>query len=262
MPDPAPDIKLVGALTAGLKVLRHLARTDAPVGVSQLARDLGLNASTCFNLLKTLVHEGLVEFDTAGKTYRIGLGLVEMARGALDHSSYIRIVRPHLDAIAARHGVTASVWQRAGADRVVMLDRADFDSPITLHMSIGQRLPMYVAALGRCMAAHSGLSPAELRARFDELRWQDPPSFETYRDEVEQARRRGYAVDVGRFVRGVTTASAAVQDERGIAKLAISAVGFSAQFRAGELKSLCEDLRDRARQISRIIAGGFRPAEL
>jgi DNA-binding IclR family transcriptional regulator len=252
--------KLVGALAAGLRLLRHLARSQSPAGVSQLARELRLNPSTCFNLLKTLVHEELVTFDPATKTYRIGLGLVAMARGALEPASYVKLVRPHLEAIAARHRVTATLWQRMGEDRVLLVDRADNDAAMRVHMNIGQRLPMYVAALGRCMAASSGLSQAALRKQFARLRWQDAPSFDTYWKQVEQARARGYAVDEGHFVRGVTTVSAAVVGPHGVPVMAVSAVGFSAQFKGAELRALCDDIRARTLALSQALAGSNEEA--
>lgn len=248
--------KLVGALASGLKVLRYLARAPSPAGVSQLARELELNPSTCFNLLKTLVHEGLITFDPAAKSYSIALGLVELARGVLEQTSYVRLVRPHLQSIATRHRVTATLWQRTGDERVVLVDRADNDAAIRVHMNIGQRLPMYIAALGRCMAAHSGLARGQLRRRFDALRWQDAPSFESYWKEVRQTRERGFAMDEGHYVRGVTTVSAPVLDAAARPVMAISAVGFSAQFRNGQLKALCEDVRGRARRVSQALVGG------
>jgi DNA-binding IclR family transcriptional regulator len=252
---PVPE-KLVGALSSGLAILRHLAIATQPMGVSRIARDLELNSSTCFNLLKTLVHEGLVSFDDATKTYAIGIGLVELAKGALEQASYVRMLHPHLEEIAQRHGVTATLWQRTTDERVVLVDRADNPSAIRVHMSIGQRLPMYIAALGRCMAAHTDLSPAELRRRVSELRWEDGPSFDEYLADVAEARSRGYAVDTGRYVRGVTTVSSAVLDAARTPVMAISAVGFSAQLARPAIKVLGEDLRDRAGEISRALSGG------
>lgn len=247
--------KLVGALSSGLSILRYLAATSRPVGVSRVARDLGLNASTCFNLLKTLVHERLVTFDDSTKTYAIGIGLVELAKGALEQASYVRMLHPHLQEIAGRHAVTATLWQRTSGERVVLVDRADNASAVRVHMSIGQRLPMFIAALGRCMAAHAGLSPVELRKRFNELRWEDGPDFDEYLAEIEEVRRCGYAVDAGHYVKGVTTASAAILDAEQRPIMAISAVGFSAQLGKAATKALGEDLRDRATEISRSLSG-------
>jgi len=247
--------KLVGALVGGLAILRYLARTNAPLGVTRIARDLDLHSSTCFNLLKTLVHERLVLFDDATKAYSIGLGVVELARGALEQTSYTRMLRPHLEEIAIAHGVTATLWHRVPRERVILVDRVDNESAVRVHMSIGQRLPMYAAAFGRCMAAHSNLSPAELRARLNTVRWEDPPSFEEYLSEVEETRKHGYAIDTDRFVRGVTSVAAAIFDGTGRPVMAISAVGFTAKLGPLTIKILGEDLQARSIELSNALSG-------
>ena len=251
---PVPE-KLVGALSSGLGVLRYLAASGTPVGVTRIARDLELNSSTCFNLLKTLVHEGLVTFDERTKTYAIGIGLVELAKGALEQASFVRLLRPQLEAIASEHQVTATLWQPSRHDRVVLVELAANPATMRVHMSIGQRLPMYIAALGRCMAAYSDLTEDELRSVIEALRWENPPTFEEYWSEVQQVRDRGYAVDNGNYVRGVTTVSAPVVDAQNRAIMAISAVGFSAQMTRATIRELGEDLRERTKRVSRAISG-------
>lgn len=258
MASTSPPDKPVGALVSGLAIVRYLSTSPAPVGVTRIARELELNSSTCFNLLKTLVHEGLVNFDESTKTYSIGLGVVELAKGALEQSAYVRMIQPSLREIAEAFRVTATLWQRTRGDRVVLLDRADHESAVRVHMSIGQRLPMYLAALGRCMAAHSGLSTEALREHFDQLRWADGPNFQTYLKEVDQARKMGYAVDDGSYAKGVTTVSAPVLDEARRPIMAISAVGFFGQLSPAEIKAAGEFIRLRADKVTRALAGGAK----
>jgi DNA-binding IclR family transcriptional regulator len=250
-----PPEKLVGALSSGLAVVRYLASSPTPLGVTRIARDLELNSSTCFNILKTLVHEGLVTFDDATKTYAIGIGLVELAKGALEQASYVRLLRPHLEAVAARHNVTATLWQRTREERVVLVELADNPAAMRVHMSVGQRLPMYIAALGRCMAAYSGLGPEQLRKKLTTLRWENAPTFDEYWAEVQQVRERGYAVDGGNYVKGVTTVSSPIVDGSERAIMAVSAVGFSAHLDKAAVRQLGEDLRERARGVSGALAG-------
>ncbi|AMG90643.1 IclR family transcriptional regulator [Bordetella bronchiseptica] len=256
-----PPEKLVGALVGGLRVLRYLSAAPAGVGVTRVARDLQLNSSTCYNFLKTLVYEGLVTFDESTKTYSIALGLVELAKGVLEQGAYVRLIHPHLEEIARAHRVTATLWQRTSNERVVLVDRADNDSSVRVHMSVGQRLPMYIAALGRCMAANAGLDREQLEQRFDALRWDDKPPFDEYLAGVEEARKNGYATDAGHYVKGVSTASAAVLDAFGKPVMAISAVGFSAQFTGDALERLGQDLRERAGRITRALSGGRAGAD-
>jgi DNA-binding IclR family transcriptional regulator len=252
---PEPPQKLVAALSSGLAIVRYLSVAGAPVGVSRIAQHLDLNSSTCFNLLKTLVHERVLVFDESTKTYRVGLGLVELAKGALETASYARLVQPHLELVAATHKVTATLWHRESADRVVLVARADNDATMRVHMNIGQRLPTFISALGRAMAAHAGLSRDELRRRFELLRWDDPPSFDAYLRSVDDAGRRGYAVDSGCYVRGVTSVSAAVLDSSGRPVMALSGTGFSAQLPRAAVKALGEGLRERALLVSGALSG-------
>jgi len=248
--------KRVGALVSGLRVLRYLAANDAPVGVTRIARELALNASTCFNLLKTLVYEGLVSFDESTKTYAIALGLVELTKGVLEHASQIRMLRPHLEAVAATHRVTATLWQRTSQDRVVLVDLASTDATIRVHLSIGQRLPIQIAAMGRCLAAHAQLTLPQLRQQLAAVRWENAPDFADYCVQVQQARQYGYAVDHSNYVRGVTTVSSLIVDADKRVIMALNAVGFSTQFSKAEIRRLGEDLHMRSQSISRALSGG------
>jgi len=247
--DTLPD-KPVGALMNGLAILRYLSNNPGSFGVTRIAKDLSLNPSTCFNLLKTLVHEGLVNFDDDTKTYTIGLGMVELAKGVLEQSAHVRMVRPYLQEIANRFRVTSTLWQRTKGERVVLVDLADSDSTIRVHMSVGQRLPMYIAALGRCMAAASCHTPDELKQKFSALRWENRPSFEEYAQAVKDVGVKGFAVDEGNYVKGVTTVSAAVLDEMRQPVMAISAVGFSAQLNEPMIEELGRFIRSTADKIS------------
>lgn len=247
---PKNGEKLVGALTAGLKVLRYMVRVEGAVGVSQVARELSISPSTCFNLLRTLVHERLLEFDPVKKTYSIGLGLLELTMGMIERDRIIQFLRPRLEQIAAAHRVTTTLWRKLDSERVVLVDRADAAAAVRVHMTVGQRLPMFVGALGRCMAAQSDLGRDELRTRFENLRWERPPEFEDYWQDVQIARERGFAVDQDNFVRGITSIAVPVTDRSGSVVMIISAIGFSGQFTEPSLSALADDLCRHASEIS------------
>ena len=257
MTSSLPD-KPVAALRNGLAVLRYLSRTAGPVGVTRVAKDLSLNPSTCFNLLKTLVHEGLVSFDDEAKTYTIGLGVVELAKRVLDRNAYIKMIRPDLQDIANQFLVTATLWHRAHNERVILVDLVESDAAVRVHMSIGQRLPMYIAALGRCMAAASSLNTDALREKFLALRWENSPTFEAYAQGVNDARMNGFAVDQDNYVKGVTTVSSVIVDDANRPVMAISAVGFSAQLTKPRVNALGAFIKSRTSQISSNLGASYR----
>jgi len=245
--------KPVNALARGIAILRYLQAREEPAGVIQIARDLSINASTCFNLLRTLAHERLVVFDPQTKKYAPGLGLLELARGVLKQGGYVRLVHPRLERIADHYSVTVMLWQLVSPARALLVDLAESPTPVRVQLNVGQRLPSLIGALGRCFAGNLGLSKQQIRAMFKELRWQDPPTFKQYWSEVEQAQRDGFALDIGRYNKNFTTVAAAIIGPGGVATMAISAIAFSSDLDHATLLRLAADLRATADEVSRAL---------
>ncbi|MBX6370341.1 MAG: IclR family transcriptional regulator [Rhodospirillales bacterium] len=228
-PAPAKEVKLVGAVAAATKILRHLSTAPAPIGVVQLARELRLNPSTCFNILKTLVHEDLVELDPRTKTYAISLGVIELAKRALAQSSELRILEPQMKQVAQAHAVTVTLWRRISDDRMMLVTAAESDAATRISLTIGTRVPLLLGAMGRVMAANIELPEEELRRRFNALRWHRPIDFESFLEQVEETRQSGWAIDDGYYHRGTLTVSAPVLTKTGEVNMCCSATMFSGQ---------------------------------
>ncbi|GLQ06789.1 IclR family transcriptional regulator [Sneathiella chinensis] len=256
-----PAIKLVGALHSGISILRYLSTRNAPAGVTQVARDLSLNPSTCFNLLRTLAHEKLVTFNTETKTYQIGLGLVEIAQSALNSASLVRMIQPIIDDISARHQITVTLCQKMEDDRVMMIANAETASYIRIHMAIGQRLPLFIGALGRCFAAFSDLSKAELKKEYSKLRFETPLPFEDWLASLEDVRRNYFAIDKEHFNKGFTTVSAPIFNLDNRPGMAISAVTVTAQITDQKLQDIAVSIREAGKQISATIQGAPIPPQ-
>ena len=69
---------IVKPVVNAVRILRHLAHTGAPERAADIARHLSINPSTCFNILRTLVAEDVVDFNGLSKTYSAGLGLARL----------------------------------------------------------------------------------------------------------------------------------------------------------------------------------------
>jgi DNA-binding IclR family transcriptional regulator len=245
--------KPVNALARGIAILRYLDSQGEPVGVVQIARDLKINASTCFNLLRTLAHERLAIFDPATKKYSPGLGVLELAHGALKQGGHIRLLHPQLKQIADEHRVTVLLWQLVPPNRALVVDLAEAPTALRVHFTVGQRLPSLIGALGRCFAGHLGLPKAQIKAMFKELRWQDPPTFEQYWSDVEETRRTGFAVDIGRYNRNFTTVAAPILASDGRAAMAVSAITFSGDIDRSRTLQLAADLKRVTGEASRAL---------
>ncbi|MCB1388914.1 MAG: IclR family transcriptional regulator [Rhodobacteraceae bacterium] len=244
-----------------LRILRHLSSLGRPAGVSAIARATGVSPSTCFNLLRTLTAEGLVVFDAAGKTYRPGLGLVELAVGVLGTNPG-DLIRPELERMAQDYRVLMCLWQITGDDRIVLIERAFDPGATRVDLPLGKRLPVYTGGVGRVLAAHRGLPETEIRRHYDALRWErPPPDYATYRASVAEAGRLGYAEDLGQLYVGVDVIGALIVDARNTARYGMSSISLSGQMDAAARRSIGEDLVRTCRRIGHSLfaapAGAF-----
>lgn len=226
--EEAPAEK-AGSVAATLAILRLLATCGRPVGVNTIARDLSLAPSSCFKILKQLQRADFVDFDAESKCYSLGTGAIDLARRALDPIQAFALVRPRLEQVAERLAIAIGFWRGISRSRIVLAGFVEGNSLMRIHMSVGQRLPRLMGAVGRAIAAKLELSDADLRAEFELLRWQSPPDFDEYVEQVRQARRRGFAVDCDHFASGVTSVAVAIHDRVGSVSYGMSGIMFSGQ---------------------------------
>jgi DNA-binding IclR family transcriptional regulator len=239
----------VGSVVHALNILRLLAREPSPLGVTAIARAVGVSPSSCFNLLKTLCAEGMAEFEPDRKTYRLGPGVSVFARDGVADPA-LALMRPRLMAMAAQYRFASGLWRVSGAGRMVLVDFADSELATRIHMTVGQRLPLLSGAMGRCVAAHSDLAPLQIAQALGEMRWVRPPSQERYRKEVAEALRRGWAVDDGDFLPGICTIAAPVLDGAGRVRYCIANTFFSGEHTAKVIARIGAMTAVTAREVS------------
>jgi len=251
--DTAIAPTLVRPVTNALRILRYLSRARGPETVTMIARTLDINTSTCFNILRTLASEGMVAFDDRTKSYGLGIGVVQLAQGALSEQGKVEVIRPLMQKVADDHGVTVTLWRVAESHRNVLISASQSRSAVQISMDVGQRLPLYIGAFGRVLAAVNGASEATLRAEFARMRWADAPTLETYLADVAAVRRTGWALDDGHFAVGVASVAVAVRDFDGAVRHGIVATFFHNQLQKGATERLAADLLARAEDLQGVL---------
>ena len=257
-----PDLKANGsthrpvpAVSRAIRILRRLGAAGAPMGVNPLARELGLVPSTCLHILRVLAEEGLVEFDPASKRYSIGVGILPIARSAIQRNSFATLAQPLLADLSAALGVTAMATQLVEPRQMVVVALSHAQLPFRLSAELGSRFPELISATGRCVAAFNACDAETLRSDFERLHWDNPPAYDVWRDQVAQARRDGYGVDRGDYIGGVTIIAAPLFNADGAMSRALVAVGISEQMAATGVPDIAQALlAARDRLVDRMVA--------
>jgi IclR family acetate operon transcriptional repressor len=101
--------RTVSSVARALKLLEELRDSEAGLGVNELARRIGVNASTASRLLATLEASGMVERDPSGGPFRLGLALVTFADRVLSRLDVQALARPLLVELMEQTGETATL---------------------------------------------------------------------------------------------------------------------------------------------------------
>ena len=111
------------------------------------------------------------------------------------------------------------------------------------------------SATGRCIVAFGDYAEDELKEKFDALRWDEPPTFDDWKAQIEKTRSDGFAVDEGNYISGVTVVAAPVWKTRDKLSHALVAIGISSSLNRNGLPLLQEALLKNAQILSNQLSG-------
>ncbi len=244
---------IVKPVANAIRILRYLSQTAAPERAADIARHLSINPSTCFNILRTLVAEDVIDFNPLSKMYSVGLGLAKLVDQMMTQGQRIEVARPAMEQLAARFQVTVTLWRRMGVDRIVLVSSVASPTALRIDMPAGQRLPLLMGASGRLFVGQLGLSEAQARAEFEQIRWARPFGFDAYWREVTRAKKRGWAVDDGYFSNGVLAIAAPVRDPAGAIAFTLSAVMIKGHHNDAGVDAIGEALASAGTELTRTL---------
>lgn len=247
--EPGSTHRAVPAVTRAVAILRLLGASKTPLGVNAIAARLGIVPSTCLHILRVLVNEELVQVDQETKRYALDAGVLTLARSLLRPTGFGKRVQAALDELVHQFPITALAARIININHMVVTSSAS-SLPMRIDVEVGSRQPALMSATGRCVAAFSAASLDNIRAGFEKLRWDNPPSFERWWEEVEDTRRLGYSIDRGNYMGGVTIVAAPILGQDRLISYALVALGFSEQIEAASVEKIGGAMRLLARELS------------
>lgn len=227
-------------------------------GLSELAREAGLNKTTAFRLLSALESEGMVARGQDGESYVLGPELIVMGGRALRANNLRAVARPYLEALAEQTGETASLEVRAGRE-VLVVDEVMGEYLMSGVQTIGSRWPLHATSTGLAILAfmpqaeREGLVQPPLAAVTPHT-ITDPLQL---CQELEVICRRGYAVADEGLEIGLVAIGAPLHNHDGAVPAAISIAGPKLRLNPTRVAEIGEMVRAAAEEISGRL--GYRP---
>ena len=245
------------SLARGLAVLGAFSPDRPALGISDLARRLGLTRSTTHRYVATLAALGYLQQDDATKKYRLGARVLDLGFSVLASLELREIAGPYLRRLTDATGHTSNLAIRDDTD-VILIDRVR-GRPGRYHhlessLHAGSRLPSYCSATGKALLAF--LPRPDLDRILDriDLVQRGPRTLTSKADllvNLTQVRRTGVAVNDEELDLALRSIAAPIRSRSGEV---VAAVNVSIPWSPAPMYELVSQLgpalQEAARQIS------------
>ncbi|MQA94347.1 MAG: helix-turn-helix domain-containing protein [Streptosporangiales bacterium] len=205
-----------------------LAFTDASetLGVSEIARRLGLSKAVVHRILRALLTRGLIAADTETRGYRLGQASAMLGARALRDSRLRDAAMPVMRRLHADIGETITLSARVPGGRVY-LDQIESRHEIKMTVEVGRRFPLYAGGSSQCMLAFLPEEEREecLAGQLPAITPATVIDPERLRDVLRRVRSRGYAYSHGERQPGAASVAAPIFSFDGSVTGAISVCG-------------------------------------
>lgn len=221
-------MKLLSSVRAAAQVLSALGAGDTEeLGVSELARRLGMSKSAVHRLLRTLASERLVNQNALTGRYQLGIKLFELGTRVPIHGELHEAVAAHIDELRTRTGETVQVGVLDGIE-VVYVERRESLRTLRTMVEFGHRNLAHCTGCGKVVLAWLPepeldriLGPGILPARTE----RSITDRERLKADLAEVRRRGYAENLCEGEWGMASVAAPIRNLEGreIAGISVAA---------------------------------------
>lgn len=247
-----PAQRTLQSVDKGLTLLWAFEGAQAELGVVELARRTGINASTVSRLLGSLVSGGLVEYNEDSGRYRLGLGLVRLASVVTGRLDLRAVARPRLEALVESTRETASL-SIFGGEQAVTVDFVPSPRAVVSVVQLGRPSLVHCTSVGKLLLAFQTEAVRE-RALSGSLSRFTPRTITSplaLRAELARIREQGYAVAEEERELELNAIAAPVYGPQGYVVAALGVQGPAHRFDRAAMPRALPSLRREASALSR-----------
>jgi IclR family KDG regulon transcriptional repressor len=242
----------IESIAKALTILNLFKFNKSEWGVTEIARELGMQKSTVFRLLATMQEFGFVRRAKIGTGYRLGIRLFELGNVVAATFDLRDVALTYLHKIAAQTGETVHLGIINETD-VIFIESVAGRNTLKPSVLLGERTPLYCIGVGKAILAFRPLrEQKEIINKIDFIKFTDNTivNSEAFEVEMELTRHRGYAVDDMEHEVGVRCIAAPIRDSSGQAAAALSISGPSIRITHAQMPELAQLVVQATREIS------------
>ena len=207
---------MIQSLERGIQALVFLSKRRA-AGVTEVADELGINKSTAFRILETLMASNMVAQEKAMSKYKLGPGILQLSNRLIKNLNIISLAKPYLVRLVEETGESAHLCMLSN-DSAIVIEQAMSDSRLAVHAKVGNAEPVYCSSVGKCLLAFTDGQKREnilSKIKFEKFTKNTITDVPALCCELDKIVAKGYAVDNEEISEDILCIAAPVYDNSG-----------------------------------------------
>ncbi len=247
-----PRTERLSSVATAARILREFDKHGTQLGVSHLARQVGVGKSTAHRIIWTLVEEGLLEKVEETGLFRLTTAMRALGASAETAQRLHEAATLPLDQLRTKTRGTLHVAILDGTD-VLYVERREGPGTIPVFRAFGSRTAAHTTASGKVLLA---FLPLDHQRRLIEGMRLTPRTRHSIISrpallaDLARVRRQGFAENHEESELGMCSVAAPVRDPLGRVVASVSVAEYVDDVEAG-LRHLADPVVDTARRISR-----------
>jgi IclR family KDG regulon transcriptional repressor len=206
-----------------LKVLEYVAEKGHEVTLTEVASELKLPKTTVFRYLQTLTAASFLHHDAARDRYGVGLRFRALAKVDKSLQRLRALAQPEMAELGRTFNETINLGILAEG-QIVYIDMVEANRALRMQARIGDRHPLHSTSLGKAILAFLPEIERQrlLEGSLNAMTVRTVTSPAVLRRQIEEVRRKGYAVEIGENEDGSMCIGVPIIDETGHPHAALS----------------------------------------
>lgn len=244
--------KTIASIEKALNILELISQNDKGLTTTEISNITGQGVSATFHLLNTLRLSGFIRQEQKSKRFFIGYKFLRIAEAAKNQFSLSNISEDSLSRLTAQCNETSNLVILEGSN-IEYIYQCECTQLLKMFTQIGAKVPYSCTGGGKAIAAFLPENElAELLEKTELIPYtkNSCSSLSQLKKNIEEIRKRGFALDNEEREPGVTCIASPIFNESNYPVAAVSISGPTSRIKEKGIDLLADAVKNTAREIS------------
>lgn len=250
MPDKQPQY--INSIMRAVHILELYSQLNVQtLGIAEISKELGIQKTTVFNIVKTLTHLGWMIQDAPNGKYRLGPRILRVSTMVTRSISVEDLILREMHRL--RDLYNEDIVLTAMIDHIpICVEKVQSANMLRIQSKVGRVSSLVKGSTGKALFAWQ---PEAFIEQTLEQSFPDTPeglqARARLRRELETIRNQGFCITISEQDEGVASVSAPIRGSDGVARYSLAVVGAEKRIREKGMDQIRREVVRTALQLER-----------